>query len=104
MQDTITQLAPALSAWQALLGPDNVLQGDAAQQAWGLPAALRILDSKLLPEVMRIAQRCRVPVHPISTGHNWGYGSALAARDGCVIIDLSQLHRHCAGEAARRGR
>jgi FAD/FMN-containing dehydrogenase len=100
MQDTITQLAPALDAWQTLLGPDNVLQGDAARQAWGqdttgaarrLPAALKILDSKLLPEVMRIAQRFRVPVHPISTGRNWGYGSALAARDGCVLIDLSSL-------------
>ena len=90
MPDTTNQLAPALDAWEALLGPANVLRGEAALQAWGadttgasrrLPAALRILDSKLLPEVMRIAQRFLIPVHPLSTGHNWGYGSALAARE-----------------------
>jgi FAD/FMN-containing dehydrogenase len=30
-------------------------------------------------------------VHPISTGNNWGYGSALAADDAAVILDLSRL-------------
>lgn len=90
----------AIEQWQNLLGPDQVVAGDAVQKAYGpdasgyerrIPAALRILDSTLLPEVMRIANAQRVAVYPISTGKNWGYGSALPARNGCVLIDLGAL-------------
>jgi 4-cresol dehydrogenase (hydroxylating) len=93
-------LQAALAEWQALLGPQQVLSSEQASAAYGrdttgiervVPAALRILDSALLPEVMRIVQRHRIPVHPISTGRNWGYGSALAVSEQCVIIDLSGL-------------
>lgn len=92
----------ALIEWQELLGAPQVLSAQAAQDAYGedttgtprrLPAALRILDSAILPDVMRIAQRHRVAVYPISTGHNWGYGTALPARDDCVLLDLSRLQR-----------
>src|SRR5437764_92555 len=100
MSETTTHLASALDAWRTLLGGENVLHGQDASNAWGadttgavrrLPAALRIRDSRLLPDVMRIAQQHRIPVHPVSTGKNWGYGTALAARDDCVLIDLSAL-------------
>ena len=92
----------AIEAWRQLLGAEHVLDAPQAQQRYGadtganvrvIPAALRIPDSALLPEVMRIAQRCRVPVHPISTGHNWGYGTALPPRDGTVLVDLGGLQR-----------
>ncbi|MES2072207.1 MAG: FAD-binding oxidoreductase [Pseudomonadota bacterium] len=93
-------LEAALSDWSNLLGAQQVLDAQAAQQAYGadtngisrlLSGALHILDSGLLPEVMRIASRHGVPVYPISTGKNWGYGSALPARDACMILDLSRL-------------
>ncbi len=92
----------ALAEWRQLLGEASVLTGAAAQAAYGgdttgaartIPAALRIADSARLPDVMRVAQRHGVPVYPISTGRNWGYGTALAAHDGCVVIDLSGLAR-----------
>ncbi|MES2960121.1 MAG: FAD-binding oxidoreductase [Pseudomonadota bacterium] len=92
----------AVEDWKTLLGPSRVVLGDAAIAAYGadvsgsnrdLPAALQIHDAGLLPEVMRIAWRHRVSVYPISTGRNWGYGSALPVRDGCVIIDLSALRK-----------
>jgi 4-cresol dehydrogenase (hydroxylating) len=95
-------LDAAISAWQLLLGSENVVLGPAAQAAYGadttgtersIPAALRIPDSAALPDVMRIASAHRVPVYPISTGRNWGYGTALAARDDCVIVDLSRLRK-----------
>lgn len=91
----------AIGQWQALLGERQVLLGEAAA-AYGadtsgaqrhIPAALRIEDSASLQEVMRIASRHQVPVYPISTGQNWGYGTALPARDGCVILDLSPLKK-----------
>ncbi len=33
----------------------------------------------------------RVPLFPISTGRNWGYGASSPAIDGAVILDLSAL-------------
>ncbi len=92
----------AFAQWQALLGEPQVVRGNQVEQTFGvdtsgshrhIPCALRIKDSASLPAVMRIANQHKVPVYPISTGHNWGYGSALAARDGSVIIDLSGLQK-----------
>ena len=92
----------ALSDWQQLLGAQQVLLAEAAQHTYGMdasaiertiPAALRIKDAALLPEVMRIAQRHQVPVYPISTGNNWGYGTALPPQNHCVILDLSSLQK-----------
>lgn len=92
----------ALADWTALLGAPAVLDRDAARAAYAadtsamtreVPAALRITDAACLPAVVAIAHRHRVPLYPISTGRNWGYGSALPARNGCVIVDLSALQR-----------
>ncbi|NJA07053.1 FAD-binding oxidoreductase [Methylomonas sp. MED-D] len=38
-----------------------------------------------------IANKHQIPLYPISTGHNWGYGSASPAQDGCVLVDLSKM-------------
>lgn len=95
-------LSNAIADWQTLLGPSQVVLGDAVMQAYGadtsaaqrqIPAALRIFDRDTLPAVLKIAHRHRVPVYPISTGQNWGYGTALPAQDGCVIIDLGGLNK-----------
>ena len=92
----------ALDEWRSLLGGGQVLDGEAAARDYGadtggaarrISGALRILDSATLPAVMRIAQRHGTPVYPISTGHNWGYGTALPVKDDCAIIDLSALQR-----------
>jgi hypothetical protein len=92
----------AIEQWQKLLGHSHVLVGDAVQTAYGsdtsgalrqVPAALRVTDRSQVVDIMHIAYQNRVPVYPISTGKNWGYGSALPARDGCVIIDLSALQK-----------
>jgi len=98
----VMNLPGAISQWQALLGETQVVQGAAVMAAYGsdtsgavrqVPAALRITDRAQVADVMRIAHQHRVPVYPISTGKNWGYGSALPARDGCVIIDLGGLQK-----------
>lgn len=95
------QLAQALDAWAQLLGRERVLTGALLQRYHAdttgtqrhIPAALRVDDPAALPDVLRIAQRHGVPVYPISTGHNWGYGTALPARSGCVILDLGGMNR-----------
>ena len=94
--------AGAEAAWRSLLGSERVLDGAQAQARWGscttgatraIAGALRPATTESIPELVRIAQEHRVPLYPISTGNNWGYGSALPVRDGCVILDLSACVR-----------
>jgi len=56
----------------------------ARQVAWRQAPRNETELRTLLAELTRQGQ----PFHPISTGRNWGYGSALPARDGVGIIDL----------------
>ena len=95
-------LTAAIEQWQSLLGEPNVLLQGAAETAYGfdtggahrvIVAALRIYDAATVQQVMHIARRHHVCVYPISTGNNWGYGSSLPVRDGCVILDLSPLRQ-----------
>lgn len=89
-----------MQRWQALLGDANVLRAEQAQARHGadttgaarrIAGALTVSDRGQVPELVGIAAAHAVPLWPVSTGRNWGYGSALPARDGCVIVDLSRL-------------
>ena len=46
-----------------------------------------------LQRLLAVCNRYRVPVWPVSTGRNFGYGSALPATRGQVILDLKRLNR-----------
>jgi 4-cresol dehydrogenase (hydroxylating) flavoprotein subunit len=93
-------IGEALAAWRSLLGDAAVMEAPAASARYGscttgasrqLLGAVRPHNAAEVPELVRIAARTRVPLYPISTGHNWGYGTALPSRDGCVVLDLSRL-------------
>jgi hypothetical protein len=44
-------------------------------------------------DILAIARQHSVPLYPISTGRNWGYGSGNPVVDGCVVVDLSEMNR-----------
>lgn len=90
----------AITEWQRVLGKENVLESQTAQTQYGantlglsryIPTALRPSAREQIPELVRIAARHRIPLYPISTGRNWGYGSANPAQDGSALVDLSRL-------------
>ena len=92
----------ALRRWAELLGPSHVLDAAAAQADYGrcttgvqrrLAGALRPQERSQVTGIVEIAARFKVPLYPISTGHNWGYGTALPPAEDCVILDLSGLDR-----------
>lgn len=58
-----------------------------------VPAIVRPANRAEVQECMRIANRHRVAVHPISTGKNWGYGSRVPATTGSVLLDLGRMNR-----------
>jgi 4-cresol dehydrogenase (hydroxylating) len=92
----------ALEEIAASLGPDRVQQADEAQQRYGISAigikrriagAVRTRDTGQVQQVVHIANCHRVPLYPISTGHNWGYGAANPVVDDSLVVDLSEMDR-----------
>ena len=107
----------AVGAWSRLLGSDGVVERraeiaryarDTSAFSQRIVAVLRPHDAGLIPELVRIAGREMVPIYPVSTGKNWGYGTTNPPHPDCAIVDLSRLRgisfdeelgldlRHCA--------
>lgn len=92
-------LACALSAWRDLLGAERMSEdpgafaADTSSFTAPIPAVLRPETVREVQEIVRIAQRFRTPLYPVSTGKNWGYGTAVPAVPGGVIVDLSLMAR-----------
>lgn len=53
--------------------------------------ALRPAGVGEVQALVRLAAERGVPLYPVSTGNNWGYGGAAPARPDSVILDLSRL-------------
>ena len=94
-------LAEALRLWECALGAEHVQcdRGalDSASTATFATTAralaiLRPGSCEDVQEIVRIANTHRVPIYPISTGRNWGYGSSVPPRDA-VVVDLGRLNR-----------
>jgi 4-cresol dehydrogenase (hydroxylating) len=101
MLNDITQLESALHEWRQTLGTDRVRTDAVSLQRYSecttpvnikIPAALTPECVDHVVSILKIANRHRTPLYPISTGNNWGYGSANPVRDGCVIVDLSRMN------------
>lgn len=58
--------------------------------------ASKVLRPQSREEVQEIVRRANLsgePLYPVSTGLNWGYGSAMPAAPGCTVLDLSGMNR-----------
>ena len=95
-------LASAMQAWCRCIGEAAVLSGVRARERYGAAAtgAERTISGALRPRstddvsvIVKIAGRHAIPLYPISTGNNWGYGAALPVRNGSIVLDLSGLDR-----------
>jgi 4-cresol dehydrogenase (hydroxylating) len=96
-----TRLRAALAAWEAKLGAAHVADGaQALQQASTatftttakVQAIVRPSTRDEVQAVIRIANEFRIPVYPIGSGKNWGYGSRAPVQDG-VLVDLRRMNR-----------
>jgi 4-cresol dehydrogenase (hydroxylating) len=94
--------AQALAAWRRLLGQDRVLVDPptldryaASTSSWSTRplAVLRPGSTAEVAHVARTATEYRIPLYPVSTGRNWGYGDACALSDGHAVVDLSAMNR-----------
>ena len=92
----------ALENWKTILGAENVLTHQSlledAQTATFLTeqkirAILRPANSTQVQECLKIANQFSLPLYPISSGKNWGYGSRVPVSDGCALLDLARLNQ-----------
>jgi hypothetical protein len=55
--------------------------------------ALAPVSTEQVQQIVRIANKYRIPLYPISTGKNLGYGGSAPAYSGSVVLDLKRMNR-----------
>ena len=95
----------AIKEFRSVLGEAAVLTS-AAQLAPYIKTMMPVPDSEHVPsaalmattveqiqKIVGICNQYKVPLWPISTGKNLGYGSAAPAERGQVVLDLKRMNR-----------
>jgi 4-cresol dehydrogenase (hydroxylating) len=87
------------SQWVFTKDEDTRLYRDAYSPFLGEPeerwaaAAVAPATVEEVQEVVRIANKHRIPIYTISTGRNLGYGGSAPAWSGSVVLDLKRMNR-----------
>jgi 4-cresol dehydrogenase (hydroxylating) len=102
-----SDFAAALAEFRAAVGTEWVftsqedldLYRDAYSPYWGEPeekvasAAVAPYTVEEVQAVVRTANRYGIPLYPISTGKNLGYGGSAPVHSGSVVLDLKRMNR-----------
>lgn len=95
-------LQEAILDWKRILAPDeiNVNEDDLRRVVNNCLGVQRGVLAVLYPstlesvvKLVQIAHEYEVPLYPVSTGNNWGYGAAVPVVEGCVLVHLSRMNR-----------
>ena len=98
----ILETLPALARWTEALGAANVVQdtetlrvAETATFATSqtVPVILRPGNTEEIRKAVQIASECGMPLYPVSSGKNWGYGSGVPVESNCAVLDLRRLNR-----------
>ena len=85
--------------WVFTSDEDVALYRDAYSPFWGEPeerlvaAAVAPDTTEQVSQIVKIANRYRIPLFAISTGKNLGYGGSAGNISGTVIVDLKRMNR-----------
>ncbi len=102
-----TNFSEAVSQFQTVVGKewvftsddDVALYKDAYSPFWGekeeilVSAAVAPNTAEEVSQVVRIANTFKIPIYPISTGKNLGYGGSAPNLSGSVVLDLKRMNR-----------
>jgi FAD/FMN-containing dehydrogenase len=96
-----SRIDAAISQWRAAIHPQHVIAQEAAApyghstlgSTRRISVVLRPASADEVAECVSIANHFRIAVYPVSSGRNWGYGSASPCVDDCAVIDLSRMNR-----------
>jgi 4-cresol dehydrogenase (hydroxylating) len=99
--------ASALREFERIVGKEWVftsdedldLYRDAYSPLFGEPEE-RVASAAVAPdrveqvqEIAKVANKYKIPIYPISTGRNLGYGGAAPNYSGSVVLDLKRMNR-----------
>jgi 4-cresol dehydrogenase (hydroxylating) len=94
-------LLPVIKEWSDEIGADHVICDSTVLAQWETAtyetsqrvlALIRPGNVEQVATCIRIANRYKAPIYPVSRGRNWGLGSRVPASDA-VVIDLARLDR-----------
>jgi hypothetical protein len=98
--DAIRQFEEAVGKpWVFTSDEDVALYRDAYSPFWGEPeervasAAVAPDSAEQVSQVVKIANTYKIPIYPISTGKNLGYGGSAPNLSGSVVLDLKRMNR-----------
>ena len=86
-------------AWVFSSKEDVALYRDSYSIYWGEPeervasAAVAPANVEQVQQIVRIANKNRIPLYPISTGRNLTYGGSAPTLSGSVVVDLKRMNR-----------
>jgi 4-cresol dehydrogenase (hydroxylating) len=99
-------LAQALRAFAGVVGAANVFTGEEDRIAYSdhfapddqegrhqPSAGVAPVTVEEIQEIVRIANRYKIPLWPISRGKNFGYGGAAPVLKGSVVLDLTRMKK-----------
>jgi (+)-pinoresinol hydroxylase len=85
--------------WVFTSDADVALYRDAYSPLWGQPVEL-LVSAAVAPDsveqvqqIVRTANRYKIPLYPISSGKNLGYGGSAPNLSGSVVVDLKRMNR-----------
>jgi 4-cresol dehydrogenase (hydroxylating) len=102
-----SDFAAGLKAFAEVVGAEWVftsqedvdLYRDAYSILWGEPeerkasAAVAPASVEQVQAVVKVANRYRIPLYPVSTGRNLGYGGSAPNYSGSVVLDLKRMNK-----------
>lgn len=104
----LRRLRETVGADAVFTSPDDLATyKDAYSPFWGEPeerhasAAVAPATVEEVQRVVRIANEFKLPIYPISTGKNLGYGGSAPNHSGSVVVDLKRMNRILDVDATR---
>ncbi|KON79873.1 FAD-binding oxidoreductase [Azoarcus sp. PA01] len=75
------------------LAPYNKIMMPVADAQHAPSAAVMPDGVEEIQRIVKVANTYRIPVYPVSTGKNIGYGSAAPVQRGQIVLDLRRMNR-----------
>ncbi|AUC62312.1 4-cresol dehydrogenase (hydroxylating) [Cyanobacterium sp. HL-69] len=92
----------AIASWTSILSEENIITTDTVLEKKEtatyltdnkICAVLRPSNSQEIKKCLHIANEHKIPIYPVSTGKNWGYGSKVPTGDGCALMELKKMNK-----------
>ena len=89
----ISLLEKTLGAEHVVFDKKNLEEYETAtfKTSHNIQAIVRPKNTDEVQQCIKIANQYKLPVYPISTGLNTGYGSKVPSADNCIIIELKRM-------------